>query len=109
MLRVTIEVGAEKVNAEANRFRVEVRAQSIRQAVDTAEAHYPGATVRVLFPLDPEMFFVKDDVGAAELISIDTPKRLATPHNLQCAEGTGASAEQTICWTSSGRFTSIWP
>ena len=77
MLRVTIEVGAEEVNAEANRFRVGVQAQSIQQAVGIAETHYPGAAVRVVFPLDPETFFVKDDVGAAESISIETPKRLA--------------------------------
>lgn len=58
MLRVPCEVGAE-----TNCFRVRVRAPSIRQAVNIAEEHYPGAVVRVVFPLDAETFCAKDVVA----------------------------------------------
>jgi hypothetical protein len=50
-------------------------------AVDIAKVHYPGAAVRVVFPLDPETFFVQDDVGVAgsvtEPTGIKMPKTLA--------------------------------
>ena len=65
MLRVPCEVGAE-----ANCFRVRVRAPSIRQAVNIAEAHYPGAVVRVVFPLDPETF-ANDGAAANEFDSTE--------------------------------------
>ena len=72
MIRVSMEVCAE-----ANSFfRVEVQARSVQQAVNITERHYPGATVQVVFPLDPETFFVKDDAAAAEWIGIETPERL---------------------------------
>jgi hypothetical protein len=78
LLELTIEVSAEEVNTEATRFRVGVRAQSIQQAVDVVRMHYPGAAVRVIFPLDPETFFVKDDVSVAQLTRMKTSKRLAS-------------------------------
>jgi ribosomal protein S1 len=81
LVELTIEVSAEEVNTEANRFRVGVRAQSTQQAVDIAEVHYPGAAVRVVFSIDPETFFVQDDVGVAgsvtESTGIKMPKTLA--------------------------------
>jgi hypothetical protein len=55
VIRVFIEV-----NEEAAPLRVEVRAESISQAVDTIEELHPGRTVQVMFPIDPEEFFVED-------------------------------------------------
>ncbi len=61
MIRVFVEV-----HEEAAPRRVEVRAESISQAVRTIEEIHPGRTVRVVFPIDPEEFFVEDphDAGA---------------------------------------------
>ena len=55
MIRVLIEV-----KEEAAPLRVEVRAESISQAVGSIEERHPGRTVQVVFPIDPEEFFVED-------------------------------------------------
>ena len=55
MIRVFIEV-----KEEAAPLRVEVRAESISQAVGTIEELHPGRKVQVVFPIDPEEFFVED-------------------------------------------------
>jgi hypothetical protein len=55
VIRVFIEV-----KEEAAPLRVEVRAESISQAVGTIEELHPGRTVQVVFPIDPEEFFVED-------------------------------------------------
>ncbi len=52
MIRVLVEV-----KEEAAPLRVEVRAESISQAVGTIEELHPGRTVQVVFPIDPEEFF----------------------------------------------------
>ena len=44
-----------------------VRAGSIRRALEIAEEQNPGCALRVVFPLDPETFFVRDatdEIGA---------------------------------------------
>jgi hypothetical protein len=53
MIRVFVEVleGAAPL-------RVEVRAESISQAVGSIEELHPGRAVQVVFPIDPEEFFV---------------------------------------------------
>ena len=56
MIRVFIEV-----IEEAAPLRVEVRAESISQAVGTIEELHPGRTVQVVFPIDPEEFFVEEE------------------------------------------------
>ena len=50
-------------------FIVSVRAESLLRAVDVTKDSYPGSDVRVVFPIDPEEFFVKevDTPGAAVL------------------------------------------
>ncbi len=55
MIQVSIEVGEG-----AALFRVPVRAKSITRAVSTMEGRYPGRSVRVVFPVDPEGFFIED-------------------------------------------------
>jgi hypothetical protein len=55
VIRVFVEV--KEVAAP---LRVEVRAESIGQAVATIEELHPGRTVQVVFPIDPEEFFVED-------------------------------------------------
>ena len=44
-------------------FRVAVQAESISQAVSIAKGSHPDRDVRVVFPIDPEDFFIE---GPAE-------------------------------------------
>jgi hypothetical protein len=55
MIRVFVEV-TEGVAP----LRVEVRAKSIGQAVATIEELHPGSAVEVVFPIDPEKYFVDE-------------------------------------------------
>ena len=54
MIRVFVEV-----TGEALPLKVEVHAESISKAVRIVEEHYPGHAVQVVFPIDPEEFFVE--------------------------------------------------
>ena len=53
MIKVSIEV-----REGAARFRVGVRADSIDRAVSIMKGRHPDRDVRVVFPIDPEDFFV---------------------------------------------------
>jgi hypothetical protein len=54
MIKVFVEV-----HQEAAPLMVEVRAESISQAVGIIEELHPGRTVQVIFPIDPQEFFVE--------------------------------------------------
>jgi hypothetical protein len=62
MVKVSVEV-----SSGAARYCVAVRAESIRRALDLAGQRYPGADVRVRFPIESEGFFVEDAASAAIL------------------------------------------
>jgi hypothetical protein len=53
MIRVCIEVGEGRALS-----RTTVQAESLREAVSIARRRYPGHDVRVMFPIDPEDFFI---------------------------------------------------
>ena len=53
MIQVQVEV-----ESGAGRFLVSVRAESIGRALSLASAGESGATARVVFPIEPEPFFV---------------------------------------------------
>jgi hypothetical protein len=72
MVRVPI-----RIREGASCFDVSVKAQSIRRAVGIAAARYPGADVRVSFPIDAEAFFVKEPGTRAELPGRERPERVA--------------------------------
>ena len=55
MVRVSMEV-----RSGAARFRVGIQASSIQGAVSLAKGLYSASDVRVIFPIDPEGFFVED-------------------------------------------------
>ena len=55
MIRVSVAVSTGAI-----RFKVELRAESIEDAVRLATAVYPDGEVRVLFPIDPEAFFMEE-------------------------------------------------
>ena len=55
MIRVAVEVREGAVTR-----RVRITAPSIERAVEMAGAGKPGRRVRLLFPIDPEAFFVPE-------------------------------------------------
>ncbi len=71
MIKVKIEV-----RNEAAGFTTVVYAESIRRAVQMAEDCYPGNAARVVFPIEPDDFFVKDscDGGYVDLEVSEQPK-----------------------------------
>ena len=73
MVKVSIEV-----SSGVSRFRVMVQAESIRRAVSLVGGRYPGSDVRVIFPIDPESFFVKDPIARPELTEFVMPERIAS-------------------------------
>jgi hypothetical protein len=54
MIRVCMEVREATALSRAT-----VRAGSISEAVSITRGRYPGRDVRVMFPIDPERFFIK--------------------------------------------------
>jgi hypothetical protein len=69
---IRIWVGVYK---EAEGFAVAVYAKSIRRALGAAKARYPDGHVGMIFPIQPDGFFVRDsDVDA--LIPTAKPGRL---------------------------------
>ncbi len=61
----------------ASHFDVSVQAQSIRRAVGIAAARHPDADVRVMFPLDPEAFFVEEPSAQAYSTGLERPNGVA--------------------------------
>jgi hypothetical protein len=55
MIRVSMEV-----REGAALSRATVQAESIREAVSITRDRYPGRDVQVIFPIDPEGFFIED-------------------------------------------------
>ena len=63
MVRVSIEV-----RSGAARFRVGIQASSIQRAVSLVKGLHPAGDVRVVFPIEPEAFFVRDALAREGLI-----------------------------------------
>jgi hypothetical protein len=52
-------IGARvRVANEGGSFTIVVYAESLREVEQTAKIRYPGSTVRIAFPIEPESFFV---------------------------------------------------
>ena len=73
MIRVSIEV----VSGGADRLSVSVKAESIRRAISAVEGLYPGADVQVAYPIEPEMFFVRDAAASTRIVEFEMPKSVA--------------------------------
>ena len=70
MIRICIEVvdGSEHDSAPRNEsFTVSVQAESLLAALGIASQRYPNGELRVIFPIDPEEFFVRDSIEAGPL------------------------------------------
>jgi hypothetical protein len=51
-------IGARvRVVNEGGTFTIVVCAESLREVEQTAKIRYPGSTVRIAFPIEPECFF----------------------------------------------------
>jgi hypothetical protein len=61
MIRVTVEI-----REGALTYKVRVTAPSIERALDIAGEGRPGRRVQLLFPIDPEAYFVPEDSGRRE-------------------------------------------
>ena len=72
MVRVSVEV--RKGTA---RFRVGVQAESIRRALRMVGGRYPHGEVRLVFPIEPEGFFVREPTAVAEMIGIEEIRKEA--------------------------------
>lgn len=69
MIRVSLNI-----QSGAAHFRAAVWAESIERALSLADARYPGCKVKVLFPIDPEAFFVKGPVPASGIVRPEAPE-----------------------------------
>ena len=69
VVRVSVEV-----RNGAARFRVGVQASSIQSALNLVKGFYSASDVKVLFPIDPEGFFVEDALAAEGLIERVKPQ-----------------------------------
>ena len=72
MIEVPVEVGNDTVY-----FGVTVRAENIQRAVEIVEAYYPGADTRVVHPIEPGSFFVREPAAPAGLVEIEMPQSSA--------------------------------
>jgi hypothetical protein len=63
MIKIAIEV-----RSSAARFKVALLAESIEGALEIAKRYNPGKECQVVFPIDPESFFVEDDPGRGGVV-----------------------------------------
>jgi hypothetical protein len=63
MVKVSVEVRSGTAH-----FRVGVQAQSIRRALSMVGGRYPQGEVRVVFPTEPEGFFVQEPSALARIV-----------------------------------------
>ena len=61
MIKVSVEVRGGTALSRAT-----VRAESISEAVSITKERYPGHHVRVMFPIEPEEFFVEGPESAEQ-------------------------------------------
>ena len=72
MIRVSIEI----CNGAA-RIRAAVWAKSIERALSLVRARYPDDEVRVIFPIEPEAFFVDGVISTSEVVRLEALEEVA--------------------------------
>ena len=72
MVKVSVEV-----RSGAARFRVCVQAKSIRSALGSVGASYPQGEVGVVFPIEPDGFFVDGPDAPAGMVETEHWEKLA--------------------------------
>jgi len=63
MIKISIEV-----KSGAARFKVASQAESIEWALEIAKRYNSGKECKVVFPTDPEVFFVEDDLSKGGVV-----------------------------------------
>ncbi len=63
MVRVCIQVNC----GGASTGTLSIMAESLLRALEVAEEQNPGCALNVVFPLDPDTFFVRKDSEGAEV------------------------------------------
>ena len=63
MIKISIEV-----RSGTARFNVAAQAESIEEALEIAKRYNSGKECKVVFPIDPEIFFVNGDLGGGEAV-----------------------------------------
>ena len=63
MIKISIEV-----RSSAARFKVALVAESIEGALELAKRYNPGRECKVVFPIDPESYFVGDDLDRCGVV-----------------------------------------
>ena len=63
LVKVSVEV-----RSGTARFRVGVQAESIRRALSMVGGRHPQGEVRVLFPIEPEGFLVREPSAPAGMV-----------------------------------------
>ena len=75
-------IGARvRVVSEDGSFTIMVYAQSLREVEQTAKFRYPGSTVRIAFPIEPECFF-SDAPHTGAHTGLEAMERLTDPTRL---------------------------
>jgi hypothetical protein len=72
LVKVTVEV-----RSGAARFRVSVQAPSIQRAVSLVRSSHPAGNVKIIFPIDPVGFFVKDPAAQVGTVEHGQPEPVA--------------------------------
>jgi len=63
MINITIEV-----KSGTTCFKVAVQAESIEGALTIVKRYNAGKECEVVFPIDPEGFFIEDDLGRGGMV-----------------------------------------
>jgi hypothetical protein len=64
MIKVSVEIRSGTTCVEAA-----VLAESIVQALNLTNTHYPGCETKLLFPIDSEVFFVKNSAPSGMVLT----------------------------------------
>jgi len=63
MIKISIEV-----KSGTARFDVAAQAESIEEALEIAKGYNSGKECKVVFPIDPEVFFVEDGLSRGGVV-----------------------------------------
>jgi hypothetical protein len=63
MIKISIEI-----KSGSARFKVASQAESIEEALEIAKRYNSGKECKVVFPIDPEGFFLGDDLGRSGMV-----------------------------------------
>lgn len=72
MIKVTVEV-----QSGVSYFKASVWARSIEGALAATGTRYPGAMTRVVFPIEPEGFFVRGEPPAVGTVAPEASEEAA--------------------------------